>query len=167
MRTVSMDAEKRPVIRRDAETGIALHKTSRDERTVEIMFKEIDSIERRVSALHLTPPWNDTVLGGAIGVTTSAGFGLISLYQSDNVPLWTLLVSWGLLFAGVTATVLCLFFKREFSDVEQSQKRQLIEDMEQWKGNQDFSIKGREFVDSLMKEYGDAKVSDLQRILRL
>ena len=71
-----------------------------------------------------------------------------------------------LLFVGIVSAILCLIFKRSMSDVEKSQKSQIIEDMERWKGDKDASVTGKEFVDSLMKEYGDAKVSDLQRILR-
>ena len=160
----SMAAEKKPVIRRDVESGIALHKTSRDERTVEIMFKEIDSIERRVSALHLMPPWCDTVLGAALGLVVSAVFGLFAV--NDGTPEWVLIGTWVLLFVGIVSAILCLIFKRSMSDVEKSQKSQIIEDMERWKGDKDASATGKEFVDSLMKEYGDAKVSDLQRILR-
>lgn len=116
------------------QNGFELDQQARRESTRTVMVSEINSMERRIEELHLSPPWNDTLLGAAFGVLTSAGFGLIGLYQTGNAPGWTLIVMWGFLFAGVTAVLLCFAFKHEFKDVEKSQKQQLINDMEHWKG---------------------------------
>lgn len=103
-------------------------------------------------------------MGVALGLVVSAIFGLFAV--NGGTPEWVLIGTWVLLFVGIVSSILCLIFKRSMSDIEKSQKSQIIEDMERWKGDKDVTVTGEEFVDSLMKEYGDAKVSDLQRILR-
>ena len=99
------------------------------------MVKEIDSLKRQIMHLHLVAPWNETVLGGAIGVVTSAIFGLIGYYQSNDAPQWIEIAMIGLLVAGVVAGVLCLVFRKSMSGIEDEQKQDIIDELERRKHN--------------------------------
>ncbi|MBT1171288.1 hypothetical protein [Bifidobacterium sp. SO4] len=119
----------------DSESGISTPNVPRKEPTRSIMVKEIDSVKRQIEHLHLIAPWNETVLGGAIGVVTSAVFGLIGYYQSADAPRWIEIAMIGLLAAGIVAAILCLVFRTSMSDIEAEQKKDIIDELERWKHN--------------------------------
>lgn len=117
----------------NSESGIDTPNVPRKEPTRSVMVKEIDSVKRQIDHLHLVAPWNETVMGGAIGVGTSAVFGLFSVYQSTNTPEWILIATWCLLAASVGVGVMCITFRTSMSDIEEQQKRDIIDELERWK----------------------------------
>lgn len=116
-------------------TGLTVNDVPRNEPSRSVMVKEIDSLKRQIMHLHLVAPWNETVLGGAIGVVTSAIFGLIGYYQSNDAPQWIEIAMIGLLVAGFVAGVLCLVFRKSMSGIEDEQKQDIIDELERWKHN--------------------------------
>lgn len=116
-------------------TGFAINDVPRKEPSRSVMVKEIDSLKRQIEHLHLVAPWNETVMGGSIGLATSAVFGLIGYYQSSGAPRWVETAMICLLAVGVVACILCLVFRRSMSSIEEEQKRDIIDELERWKHN--------------------------------